>query len=124
MEYFEYLKSDRWSRKRIDALRRAKNRCQICNSKGKLNVHHRTYERIFKEAKEDLVVLCERCHELFHNIMPKYKKPVLVDIKIKARKDQNEFDEIDRKLRTCTDEVEIKKLLRRCSELSKKRLIV
>jgi len=31
-----------------------------------LHVHHRTYERVFHETLDDLCVLCEDCHELFH----------------------------------------------------------
>jgi 5-methylcytosine-specific restriction endonuclease McrA len=42
----------------------------VCNeeaSKGKpLDVHHRTYERRGAEKAEDVIVLCRRCHELFH----------------------------------------------------------
>jgi replicative DNA helicase len=31
-----------------------------------LEVHHRTYERIGQERSEDLTVLCDVCHGLFH----------------------------------------------------------
>lgn len=31
----------------------------------RLHVHHRTYERLGEELPEDLVVLCEVCHEAY-----------------------------------------------------------
>jgi 5-methylcytosine-specific restriction endonuclease McrA len=66
-QYREYLKSDHWREISAEARRRAENRCQVCNSDGELNVHHRTYERIGNERQSDLTVLCARCHKLFHN---------------------------------------------------------
>ena len=65
-----YLRTNHWQHRRLMALRRAGWRCQVCNeeaSKGKpLDVHHRTYERRGAEKAEDVIVLCRRCHELFH----------------------------------------------------------
>lgn len=64
--YAEYLRSDAWKRRRDAALVRAGFRCQVCNRKGQIDVHHRTYERIGDELPIDLVALCRRCHDLFH----------------------------------------------------------
>ena len=66
MPYDEYLQTPEWSEKREKALRRAEHRCQICNSSGFLHVHHRTYENRGDERLEDLAVLCEDCHKLYH----------------------------------------------------------
>jgi hypothetical protein len=44
----------------------------MCNKKHNLQVHHKTYIRLTKERMEDLIVLCEDCHYLFH----KKKNPV------------------------------------------------
>ena len=66
MPYAEYLQTPEWFAKRTAALRRAGYRCQLCNRTGRLEVHHRTYERRGNEAPEDLIVLCEGCHEVFH----------------------------------------------------------
>ncbi len=72
VRYDEYLKSDEWARKRMLARRRARQRCQVCNEgQLSLHVHHRTYENIYRERNEDLIVLCVRCHALFHDRMPK-----------------------------------------------------
>lgn len=65
MTYLTYLRSATWRSKRIAALERAGQRCQVCNSPDKLQVHHRTYERLGNELPEDLTVLCDDCHTLF-----------------------------------------------------------
>jgi hypothetical protein len=65
-DYHAYLKSDEWKVKRDSQIRDAGGRCQVCNSRYRLNCHHRTYERIGRELPEDLIVLCEVCHGIFH----------------------------------------------------------
>ena len=66
--YLAYLNSPEWRTKRRDALRRAEYRCQAegCTSKRGLQVHHLTYERLGAELDDDLVVVCEDCHESHH----------------------------------------------------------
>ena len=75
MPYDAYLRTGHWRHVRVLALRRAGGRCQVCNdvgSKGKpLDVHHRTYERRGNERAEDVIVLCRRCHELYHSVIEK-----------------------------------------------------
>jgi 5-methylcytosine-specific restriction endonuclease McrA len=67
MPYREYLQSPEWQVTRKRAMKRAGFRCQICNAYGvRLNVHHRTYERRGYEENQDLIVLCEGCHSIFH----------------------------------------------------------
>ena len=65
--YKEYLGSPEWKTRADGARRRAGFRCQLCNSKGRLHVHHRTYDRIGHERYDDLIVLCEVCHSHFHS---------------------------------------------------------
>lgn len=67
MPYAEYLLTDHWQEQRQAALERANHRCQVCNATITLNVHHRTYERRGDELPEDLIVLCQGCHQLFHD---------------------------------------------------------
>lgn len=64
--YKEYLQSPHWQRIRKIALKRAGYRCQVCNSSGKLEVHHRTYAHRGEEREGDVIVLCDGCHNLFH----------------------------------------------------------
>lgn len=72
MNYAKYLRTDHWIELRGAKLLEANGRCQKCRSKHKLQVHHLTYERKWKERLTDLMVLCERCHEKEHNLFPVY----------------------------------------------------
>lgn len=65
-DYGAYLRSPEWRVRARKALVRAGHRCQICNTRGQLDVHHRTYKRLGREWPEDLTVLCRTCHDLFH----------------------------------------------------------
>jgi len=47
-------------------LHRDKNKCQRCNRRGGLEVHHLNYERVGREKDNDLVTLCDRCHNDIH----------------------------------------------------------
>lgn len=66
MAYPEYLQTPEWQARKKIMRARADNRCQVCNTSEKLHVHHRTYDRRGNERPEDLTVLCESCHDLFH----------------------------------------------------------
>lgn len=66
LPYAEYLRTPEWLARRRQAVQRARFRCNVCNSGGRLDVHHRTYERRGDERPSDLVVLCHDCHEMFH----------------------------------------------------------
>jgi len=66
MRYKDYLKSQYWQAIREKALKNADYRCQLCNSQENLNVHHRTYTNKGNEKLEDLIVLCNECHKIFH----------------------------------------------------------
>jgi len=66
MPYQDYLKTDHWKKTRKVAVEAAGGRCQICNNAGRLDVHHRTYERRGSEEPADLIALCNSCHATFH----------------------------------------------------------
>jgi uncharacterized protein with PIN domain len=65
--YKTYLKTEHWRELRADASTKAGHRCQVCNKKGLIDVHHRTYERLGAEKLEDVIVLCRECHSIFHS---------------------------------------------------------
>ena len=66
VDYNEYIQSDEWKEKSL-ALRCKVGKCQICGtSNKKLQVHHNSYRNLGHEPPEDLTVLCERCHAIFH----------------------------------------------------------
>lgn len=66
VNYEEYIKSADWQVKRKAALSRAGGRCQLCRGTKRLNVHHNTYANLGDERDEDLVVLCKKCHDIYH----------------------------------------------------------
>ena len=55
-----------WQSVREWALQRAEYKCEKCGVSFPLQVHHKTYCRLGKERPEDLIVLCEECHEEEH----------------------------------------------------------
>lgn len=69
MPYMAYLQTEHWKTLRIEKLRRALWRCELCGEKGwsKLHVHHKHYETRGEEKLADLIVLCENCHAKHHN---------------------------------------------------------
>lgn len=64
--YEDYLRSTDWRKKKEEAIKRDGHRCRVCNGKTKLQVHHRTYARLYDEELSDLTTLCEKCHTIFH----------------------------------------------------------
>lgn len=36
--------------------------CELCGSKKQLQVHHKTYKRLYREKRTDLQVVCKVCH--------------------------------------------------------------
>lgn len=64
--YKDYLKSEYWQKTRLEALKRAGYRCQLCASDKGLQVHHNNYSRLGCELPSDLVVLCDGCHKKHH----------------------------------------------------------
>lgn len=70
MKYEDFLQTDYWKLVSEQARINAHNKCQLCGCKDKkLNVHHNTYEHRGEEFKhmEDLVCLCEDCHNFYHS---------------------------------------------------------
>lgn len=68
--YHLYLKTGHWGTTRAAALQRAQHRCELCNATDRLQVHHKTYERLWQEQPQDLIVLCRNCHAKFHDKLP------------------------------------------------------
>ena len=75
-KYYNYLRSPEWQKKRRAVIERSRanapgsnpyGRCELCNYSpfrpGVLQVHHKTYENIFNEPLEDLVLVCVNCHK-------------------------------------------------------------
>jgi hypothetical protein len=69
MDYKDFLKTPYWKAISQKMIYESKFKCQLCNSNGILNTHHRTYENHGDELNHtnDLIVLCTNCHNKFHN---------------------------------------------------------
>jgi hypothetical protein len=39
----------------------------VARNPDRLDVHHRTYERVGQEQLRDLIVLCRTCHSRYHD---------------------------------------------------------
>ena len=68
--YRDYLKSNEWKTIARKVRKRDKYKCVLCNNISNLQVHHTTYDNIFKETNhlEDLITVCSNCHKKIHNI--------------------------------------------------------
>jgi hypothetical protein len=69
MDYGDYLKTQHWYSVRNKVFKRAKYQCELCGSKDTLNAHHKTYANLGKEKLSDIIVLCKKCHQKFHDIV-------------------------------------------------------
>jgi len=70
--YAEKLKDPRWQKKRLEVLNHYDFLCQICgDGESTLHVHHKQYikgREVWDYDKEQLVCLCENCHENQHEL--------------------------------------------------------
>ena len=64
--YYRYLHTKRWRRKRKEAIKEKGAVCEDCGRKFKLQIHHKTYKNIFREKLSDLEILCKECHKDRH----------------------------------------------------------
>lgn len=66
-EYYEYLASEHWIRFREKIFAKRGPQCEECGTvKGRLDLHHLTYERRGRELPQDVKILCSACHENQH----------------------------------------------------------
>lgn len=68
MNYSDFLQTPYWTAISEHIRICAQYKCQECGSKENLNIHHKTYENHGDEIHhlEDLVCLCQKCHEKHH----------------------------------------------------------
>ena len=66
MAYSRYLLTGHWRRARAAAIKQAGGKCTVCQSTRRLHVHHLHYKTIWNERANDVVVLCEHCHNQLH----------------------------------------------------------
>ena len=71
-DYQTYVQSREWQIKASSAKRLAYYKCENCGAKpdvsSDLHVHHRHYESLFHERRQDIQVLCASCHRKAHRL--------------------------------------------------------
>jgi len=63
--YNVYLQSDHWKNFREETINERK-KCEHCGTDENLIVHHKNYFNLGNEKEEDVLVLCDDCHEKIH----------------------------------------------------------
>lgn len=77
MDYYEYLKTPEWQRKRSERLQIDHFKCQKCGRPMDLQVHHLNYDNIGNEnVYTDLITLCKYCHKIIEDQKTSYKESV------------------------------------------------
>ena len=75
--YYDYMHSEEWRKKRLKVLKRDGFRCQMCGTAKNLRVHHINYEHLGTDAElDDLITLCDTCHTQIHAQDIKKKQPL------------------------------------------------
>lgn len=68
-QYYAVIHSARWRALRLRLIRARGARCARCGKtwapgfRPQLSLHHTTYERLGRERDDDLLLLCDACHE-------------------------------------------------------------
>lgn len=105
MEHKDYIESKVWHNFKSKYNKSSyKQNCFSCESKFDLILHHITYERLWKEKLEDVVCLCNKCHNKFHK-----EYPSLINNELKEN--TYKFIEKERTIRNLPELVNKKKSL-------------
>ena len=66
--YDKYIDSDQWTMMRWGLFYKRGEKCERCGKTENLQVHHKTYENLFREKFADLEILCKECHRKEHGL--------------------------------------------------------
>lgn len=76
MPYREYLRTPEWRETRGAALVRSGHACSLdAAHTDRLEVHHRSYDRLGEERADDVIVLCHDCHRIHHAHTGRPRRP-------------------------------------------------
>ena len=67
IDYKEYIKSNKWKKKRKELIDSIGYACEQCGVEHHLHVHHKTYKNLGNEPLKDLQLLCRMCHLSKHD---------------------------------------------------------
>jgi len=70
--YELYLQSDHWQSLRKLAFSAHGHNCENCKSSKNIHVHHIQHRNLTDVSTEDLVVLCQDCHNIIHHFINKH----------------------------------------------------
>lgn len=65
-KYKDYIKSKYWKIRKNEYWQKHEKICMACTSKKRIILHHMKYGQYGYEPDENLVSLCNDCHEEFH----------------------------------------------------------
>jgi hypothetical protein len=66
-KYKAYLQSPLWKRRRDLVMKRCGGICEGCGTRRATEVHHVTYQHVFRELLFELRGLCDGCHKICHD---------------------------------------------------------
>jgi 5-methylcytosine-specific restriction endonuclease McrA len=73
-DYPKFLRSTEWSRTKKAIREKYEDRCVICNSSSRLEVHHMNYKGKTLHDPRYLVLLCKKCHVRMHQAFPEMRR--------------------------------------------------
>lgn len=69
LSYSDFLHSNEWRDIKNNLFSIRGKKCEKCESTVRIQVHHKHYNKPWGEEKpEDLLIVCETCHEKIHGI--------------------------------------------------------
>lgn len=73
--YNDYLRTRHWRKIRIKTAEKNNYHCELCEKEVKVgfHIHHKTYRNLGNENLEDLMFLCENCHQNLHSILRSHR---------------------------------------------------
>ncbi len=64
--YKDYINSPEWKELKAKVIKLRGCQCEICGNTQNLQLHHKTYVRLYNELLEDLQLVCGGCHTNIH----------------------------------------------------------
>lgn len=80
--YLSYIQGSVWKKLRSRIIKQRGSCCERCGKTKNLQVHHKTYKRLFNEKDSDLEVLCRGCHMKEHGILTDKFYPIPEDVEM------------------------------------------
>lgn len=70
MTYKQYMGSAYWKVRKRSYFQQHGKKCEVCGSTCRIALHHKVYKPAMygKEPDRDLVALCPRHHQMFHDL--------------------------------------------------------